>query len=267
MKISTLILTLVFHTYNSKKFFLDRAFDSQHLAASHSTNFEQDIKNGAEIAFPIGPIREYFFTIANISVYDRTDERKKTNFVVLSIHKISTEPSECIRTKILVLPITISTDDLFENYKEVTNKNCFDYCTHGTRSFDIHKGITRTIVSNIPGFKTYKDGFLSFKTENFLQILNKNTNEASEQIFSGEWKEWTKNKYPGLEIYLHHALYKLQLNFSAASLDGFFLINLSFSLLSFEDNIDFALLDKTFVRVNKKEFEEVNVLIESFKEK
>ena len=130
---------------------------------------------------------------------------------------------------------------------------------------NINNGFEKTKYSPKLYSKTYKTGFLSFKTDEFLCWLCENKRLFSIQTVLTEWRLWIKYKIASFMFNLDDAECFFRLNFSITNCEGFFLINQSVSVLN-SHNGQFAstLIDKICIRIDEERFAELQGFIESF---
>ena len=260
MEMLVVLLQLSIYTFYSKKALLKRATLIER-ETKRALNITDDPRN-----FSIKPPSwQFYFSVSTVCVYNITNKKENSNFVILSVHEVQTGNAEVISSKIVAFHGRVHWDVFSEELEKLPGKNR-NNSINGTMTFlDINRGFKNKTTLNKGSSKFYKKYFISFNTERFLKWLSNNKESYCRKNYVTTWKYWKKDRSVHLGIPLNTKKYFLQFKFVVENYHGVFLIKNILCLRGSRVSVfNSKITGGLFVRTNEDNFKELCSLIESF---
>ena len=219
------------------------------------------------------PNNQYYFSLANISINSKVQNKESDNIVILSIHNVPTENNCRLMSETILFRNAILWDFFSEDYKEDLETDWYTIYNNEVSLLNLDKGFMKArkfirlkLGIHIGGFIPFKT--VSFKSREFVDWLHKNKRQYVTDVLAYKWRLWRRKGNTIFKLELEEYGYILRFEYFSSNTEGVFQIEQNANVLNGRvKKMKTTTLDKIFVRIDENNFKELEIFIRSFGER
>ena len=253
-------------TFHSKKVFLKRTSGQgkEKDLSLEKTSLTKTKHNFRNISNKTVDWQFYLNTTA-VEVFNFENKKEEATFVVLSIHKVRSDNGNTISSRILVFRGKVFWNVFVEEFKGLPGKHQNNSKRNIFAVFDVDTGFLKINILNQHSFKSYRNGFLSFRTDNFVEWMSSNKELFRSDLYVTKWRNWKKGGSANFNFGSKNKMVCLLFKFVTVGYHGVFSISHNACLVGARlTSLNSTITDKVFVRISEDNFTKIQALIESF---